>query len=94
MLRVSTEAKEKLKEVSREFIDVAPRIFRSTSTPCQLRLVIDKESEGDQVVKDEKGRKILLIQSDLASELDCRVIDYQQTPQGSGFTKSQPAPGA
>jgi Fe-S cluster assembly iron-binding protein IscA len=46
---------------------------------------LDKENKGDRVVKSEEGIKILLIESDLAQELEGMVLDYQQTPQGPGF---------
>lgn len=97
MFTVTSKAKEKLKEALQEQTtdpEVAVRIIHSPSTPGQLKLVLGKEREGDQVVKDEEGIDVLFIGSDLAPGLEGRVLDYQETPQGAGFTISEPAPGA
>ncbi|HUW22534.1 MAG TPA: iron-sulfur cluster biosynthesis family protein [bacterium] len=96
MLTVTATAKEKLKELLQKQItepEVAIRITSSPAMPNKLELVLDKEKEEDQVVKSEKGIKLLLIASDLAPALKGLVIDYQETPQGTGFTISKPAPG-
>ena len=89
MLSVTTTAKEKLKETlqhNTEDPDVAVRIIPSPSSTNSLKLALDKEKEGDQIVKNDDGKKILLIGSNLASALDGMVFDYQDTPEGSGFT--------
>jgi len=52
---------------------------------------LDKEKEGDQVVETEEGAKLLLIGPDVAPELEGMLMDYQETPQGSGFTMSRVA---
>lgn len=96
MITVTATAKEKLKEaLQKQTTDpkLGIRIVPSPAMPNKLELVLDKEKEGDQVVKSEKGIKLLLIASDLASALTGLVIDYQETPQGTGFTISKPAPG-
>ena len=96
MITVTATAKQKLKEaLQKQTTDPkwAVRIVPSTAVPNRLELVLDKEKEGDQVVKSEKGIKLLLIASDLALALKGLVIDYQETPQGTGFTISKPAPG-
>ena len=96
MLTVTATAKEKLKELLQKQItepEMAIRIVPSPAMPKKLELVLDKEKEGDHVVKSEKGIKLLLIASDLAPALKGLVIDYQETPQGTGFTISKPAPG-
>jgi len=95
MLTVTANAKEKLKEALQEQttdLEVAIRIIPSPSMQNQLQLVLDKEREGDQVVEGEGGTKVLLIGSDLAPALEGVVIDYQETPQGTGFSISKPAP--
>ncbi len=96
MITVTATAKEKLKELLQKQItepEEAIRIVRSPSEPNRLELVLDKEKEGDQVVETEEGTKILLIASDLAPVLKGLVIDYQETPQGTGFTISMPGAG-
>ena len=97
MLTVTTTAKEKFKEALQTRTtdpEIAMRIIPSPSKPNRLELVLDKEKEGDQVVEAEEGRKVLLIGADLVSALEEMVIDYQQTPEGTGFTISKPGPSA
>jgi len=97
MLTVTTTAKEKFKEALQTRTtdpEIAMRIIPSPSKPNRLELVLDKEKEGDQVVEAEEGRKVLLIGADLVSALEEMVIDYQETPEGTGFTISKPAPSA
>ena len=69
--------------------ELATRIIVSPSAPNRLEMVLDKEGEGDQVVKSEGGIKVLLVGPDLAPALDGMVIDYQQTPDGKGFTMTE-----
>ena len=89
MLTVTANAKEKFKEILQER-DTDPgvsiRIISSSSKSNMFDLVLDKEKEGDQVVENEEGIKILLIGPDVASALEGKVIDYRKTPQGAGFT--------
>jgi Fe-S cluster assembly iron-binding protein IscA len=97
MLTVTTSAKEKFKEaLQTETTDpeIAMRIILSPSKPNRLNLVLDKEKEGDQVVRTEEGKKVLLIGADLVSALEEMVIDYKETTEGTGFTIEKPAPGA
>ena len=97
MLTVTTTAKEKFKEALQTRTtdpEIAMRIISSPLKPNRLQLVLDKEKEGDQVVETEEGRKVLLIGADLVSALEGMVIDYQETPEGTGFTISKPAPSA
>jgi Fe-S cluster assembly iron-binding protein IscA len=97
MLTVTTTAKEKFKEaLQTRKIDpeIAIRIIPSPSKPHWLELVFDKEKEGDQIVRTEEGRKVLLIGADLMPALEEVVIDYMETSEGAGFTISKPAPSA
>jgi len=97
VLTVTTAAKERLKEdLQKQTTDpeVAIRITRSPSDPKRLKWVFDKQKEGDQVVETEEGTKILLIGPDLVSALEGFVVDYEETPEGAGFTISKPAPSA
>jgi Fe-S cluster assembly iron-binding protein IscA len=89
MLSVTTIAKQKLKETLQSKTqdpEVAVRIISSASVPNQLEIAFDKEKEGDQVVKDDEGKKVLPVESNLGSTLEGMVFDYRETPQGSVFT--------
>jgi len=84
MLRVTAEAKEKLEGTLQESTkdpEVAVRVLASPSKPGKYGFTLDKEKEGDQAVKSKEGLKVLLIQSDLAQELEGMVLDYQVTPR-------------
>ena len=91
MLTVTSNAKEKFKEILQER-DTDPgvsiRIISSSSKPNMFDLVFDKEKEGDFVVKNEEGKTVLVIESDLAKSLKGKTVDYTEKPQGEGFTIS------
>ncbi len=89
MLTVTATAKDKFKEAleaQTKNPEIAIRVVPSSSNPKQLELVLDKEKEGDQVVRTEGDKKVLLIGADLVSELEKTVIDYKETPKGKRFT--------
>jgi|GEM_PF-412694 len=94
MLTVTASAKEKLKEALQEQADtqMAIRIIPSPSKPDQLQLALDKPKEEDQVVESDDAKKLLLVGPDVAPALEGMRMDYQETPQGSGFTMSRLAP--
>jgi len=95
MLTVTATAKEKFEEALQAHTtdpEIAIRIISSPSKPNRLELVLDKEKEGDQVVRTEGGRKVLLIGADLIPALEEMVVDYKETTEGTGFTISKPAP--
>jgi len=92
VVTVTTKAKEKLKELVQERTtdpQEAMRIISFPLNPEQLEFILDKEKEADHVVESEEGRKLLLIGPLLAPVLEEKVIDYQETPQGVGFTISK-----
>jgi Fe-S cluster assembly iron-binding protein IscA len=94
MLTVTTTAKEKFEEALQSRTtdpEIAVRIISSPSKPNQLELVLDREKEGDQAVRTEEGRKVLVIGADLIPALEEMVVDYKETPKGIGFTISKPA---
>ncbi|NIW10887.1 MAG: hypothetical protein GWN33_10195 [Gammaproteobacteria bacterium] len=96
MLTVTATAKEKLKETLQEQTtdpEEAIRLIPDPSDPNQLSFTLDKEKEGDHVVESEDGRKVLLVAPDLAPALGEMVMDYQETPEGAGYTISKLAPG-
>ncbi len=90
MLEVTIRAREKLQEaLLGEKTTVAQVSYRITPIPAmpnRLGIALDKEKKGDQVVKSKAGLKVLLIQAELAQELEGMVLDYQDTPSGQGFT--------
>ena len=94
MLTVTANAKEKLKEALQQQADpqMAIRIIPSPSSPDQLQFALDNPKEEDQVVESDDGVKLLLVGPDLAPALEGMSMDYQETPQGSGFTMSRLAP--
>lgn len=97
MLTVTNTAKEKLKgalQTQTTNPEIAMRIISSPLKPNWLESVCDREKEGDQVVRTEEGRKVLLIGADLGPALEEVVIDYKETPEGTGFTVSKPGPSA
>ena len=88
MLQVTARAKEKLKERLEGLTEaeaVAIRIIASSSSPGKLEMVFDKEKDGDHVVENSDGMKLLLIGSDLVSKLEEMVIDFRTTDHGEGF---------
>jgi len=93
MLEVTARAKEKLKEALLEEQIRDPEVtFRITpmhSMPNHLGIALDKGSKGDQVLKSNEGIKILLIDSDLAQELEGMILDYRKTSNDEGFTISK-----
>ena len=93
MLTVTASAKDKLKEALQQQADpqMSIRIATSPSNPDQLQLTLDKPKEEDHVVESD-GIKLLLIGPNLVPSLEGIVMDYQETPQGSGFTMSRPTP--
>jgi Fe-S cluster assembly iron-binding protein IscA len=84
-------AKGKLKEALNEHDDpeMAVRISYSTKKSDMIRLILDKSNMEDQIVEDKEGKKLLLIGPEIAPALDELVMDYQMTPEGSGFIFSK-----
>jgi len=96
MLKVTTTAKEKLKETLQSLAvnsEMSFRITTSPSKPDELELILDRERKGDQVVESEGDTKILLVGSNVAPRLEGVVINYHgKTPRDAGFTISKPTP--
>ena len=82
---MTATATEKLEEALQGLTEDPELATRIIATPNRLEMVLDKEGEGDQVVKSEEGMKVLLIESNLAHELEGMVLDYKKTSQGEGF---------
>lgn len=93
MLELTPEAIKKLEELIKEQTtdpEMAIRVSVHLSVPKRLDLVLDKEKRDDHVVRNEKGVKVLLIQSAIVHKLEGLVLDYQKTPDGEGFTILRP----
>jgi Fe-S cluster assembly iron-binding protein IscA len=91
MLNVTDSAKEHLttlKESKTPDPQVAVRITRTKEAQDSLGMTLDVEREGDAVIQNESGNKILVLNSELAASLQGYVLDFQETPQGSSFTLS------
>jgi Fe-S cluster assembly iron-binding protein IscA len=89
MLTVTDSAKDKLKDdLQREKKDEETliRIARSSSGPEQVGLFLDKEKEGDQVIADNEGERLLLIDQDMVTILTEMILDYSDTGQGLKLT--------
>ena len=61
------------------------RIQLSYSNPDKLEFTMDVQKEGDHIIRDNNGNKILLIGSDVFPELVGLVIDYWDNSEHSGF---------
>jgi Fe-S cluster assembly iron-binding protein IscA len=89
MLKVTDGAKQELKKtLSAHTDDPEVSLRLETKSTGQLGLVLDKESEGDQVVEHE-GMKLLLIASELAPTVDGVTLDVQDTPDGPKLALSK-----
>lgn len=89
MLTVTREAKEKLVEGLKELAqdpETAVRIGISSGAPGQLEFTLDTQKQGDQVVFDDAGAKVLLVGAELSRAMIGLVMDYVETPEGAGFT--------
>jgi Fe-S cluster assembly iron-binding protein IscA len=92
VLTVTPAAAERLKEAilaKTADPDLCFRLIPSPTKPSQLKMTLDRQKEGDLVVEKE-GVRILVISPEMVPELRGMVIDYQDRPDGGGFTISRP----
>jgi Fe-S cluster assembly iron-binding protein IscA len=92
MLSVTSLAKEKMKQAlqtEKEDEESLIRITRSSDPPQALGFLIDTEKEGDQVIRDNEGEKLLLIGEEIGPTLVGLVLDYRDTGQGMRFIITQ-----
>ena len=68
------------------------RIQASEEDPQKLEFALDDEKDDDVTLRDEEGKTVLIIQSDLADQLQELILDFQQTDQGPGFVLLQASP--
>lgn len=82
MLEVTESAKQLLKETLQAHTDDPETSIRlSMKEEGQFGMVLDGESEGDQVVEHE-GAKVLLVAPGLATTLEGSTLDVQDTAEG------------
>ena len=82
MVKVTETAKQELKKQLLAYTNDPDLSIRLESkSPGELRLVLDRESEGDQVIEHE-GTKVLLVAPELATALEGIALDVQDTTDG------------
>ncbi len=89
MLSLTRKAAEKLREAIKTRTEDPEKGMRLCMTPAGFApfdFMLDEEGEGDQVVTNEDGRKVLLVGPLLATALREMIIDCRVTPMGSVFT--------
>jgi Fe-S cluster assembly iron-binding protein IscA len=89
MLTVTSSAKDKLKddlEKEKKDEETLLRIAHSSSEQQQIGLFLDKEKEGDQVIADNQGERLLLIDQEMADILTEITLDYVDTGKGMTLT--------
>lgn len=88
MLTVTQNAKRLLKEVLLDHIDDPEVGLRLSPEPFgKLGLVLSRENHGDQVVRHE-GVKVLLVAPEVNALLDNATLDVQDSPDGPVFSFS------
>ncbi len=95
MVTVTGKARKKLMETLRdqsEDPEKALRLVLAPSIQAPLGFVMDDPEAGDGTVESEEGVKILLIGPAVAAALRGVLIDYEDSPQGEGFTVSHMEP--
>ena len=86
MLDVTERARQELNRILSENADSPESGLRLTiSGEQQLRLAIDTEMPGDQIVEHE-GSKVLLVETELAISLKEFTLDIEDTPEGPALT--------
>lgn len=96
MLSVTTTAKKKLKQdlvkiredlaKTREDQVSLIRIAPSSEGSANIGFLLDTEKEGDNVIMDNEGDKLLLIDNALAQLLSGKVLDLEETDNGLEYT--------
>jgi Fe-S cluster assembly iron-binding protein IscA len=82
MINVTERAKERLKSMLSSKVDNSQAALRLThASEGQFGLYIDVEIPGDKVVK-HKGKKVLVLNSEMASSLDGATLDVEFAPDG------------
>ena len=90
MVVVTEAAKQELGRmlVSASADDPEVGIRLALGASGEFSLMLDKESEGDQVVEHE-GAKVLLVGKELGEVLEGVTIDSQESPEGQRLVISK-----
>jgi Fe-S cluster assembly iron-binding protein IscA len=89
MLTITGRAKARLAEALKEQTadpDKAIRLVLAPSVSTPLGFILDEREEGDQEVRAEDGRTVLLMGPSVGAALEDSLIDYCETPMGAAFT--------
>lgn len=89
MLTVTGRAKERLIQALSQQTTDPDKAIRLILAPCPsqpLGFILDEQEEGDQVVKADDGRKVLLLGPSVGAALEDSLIDYCETDMGAAFT--------
>ena len=83
MISVTDRAKDKLVSILKSRVDNSQATLRLIFTDDnQFGLHVDVENPGDTVIK-HKGRKVLVVDNELASSLESTTIDVEITADGA-----------
>jgi len=83
MISVTDSAKEHLKNTLLAHADDPNINLRLVAKPAgRLGFVLDRETEGDQVV-EHKGTKVLLVGEELVPMVTGLILDVRDTAEGS-----------
>jgi hypothetical protein len=89
MLTVTERAKQELSRLL-DRKDLAPdmvvRVIMSPTNSQKLDLVYGKEVSTDLVLRDDAGRKLLVLDTDLARALGETTLDFRSGPGGGSET--------
>ncbi len=89
MLTVTARAKARLLQALKQQTSDRDKAIRLVLAPClsqPLGFILDEQEEGDQVVKAEDGRSVLLLGPKVGAALENSLIDYCDTDMGAAFT--------
>jgi Fe-S cluster assembly iron-binding protein IscA len=81
MFSATFSAKKKLKDVLEREKDSEEKLIRiapSLEDQQQLGFFLDTEKEGDQVILDDKGTKLILVGDNVANILNEHTLDYRE----------------
>lgn len=80
MFTLTPNATEKLTEHLNQMNttkDETYRLYPSASNPKELKLAVDKIKSDDKVFKNDEGKKILVVEPHLFSNLNAMGFDYK-----------------
>jgi Fe-S cluster assembly iron-binding protein IscA len=97
MITVTDKAKDELRQtldqagVNEEGVGIrlAPTQAGDAPGETRLGLILDHARAGDQVVEHE-GRIVLMVDADIAAQLDGTTLDVVDTPEGRTLALSRP----